>query len=426
MKLPKYALTIAGTVAATLAVVVLVVNLGLGDKQIDRRLQHLYAVADPQFQRTMGVMLGPSLVDGNRVDALLNGNEIFPAMLDAIRSAKETVTFETYIYWSGSIGEEFAAAFADRAKAGVKVHVLIDWVGSSKIDEAYLKEMRDAGVELRRYNKPRWYTIGRVNNRTHRKLLVVDGRVGFTGGVGIADKWLGNAQSPEHWRDTHFRIEGPAVAQFQAAFLDNWTKATGAVLHGTPYFPSLKPAGTHRAQMFISSPGGGAESMQLMYLLSIGAATRSIRLSMSYFVPDDVALASFADALQRGVKVQLILPGAHIDTEVVRRASRAQWGKLLRAGAEIYEYQPTMFHCKVMIVDDLWVSVGSTNFDNRSFSVNDEANLNVYDAVFAQRQSAVFEEDLKRSRRISLEEWEDRPWREKLVEHASAILSSQL
>ena len=426
MKLPKYVLTIAGTVAATLAVVVLVVNLGLGDKQIDRRLQHLYAVADPQFQRTMGVMLGPSLVDGNRVDALLNGNEIFPAMLDAIRSAKETITFETYIYWSGSIGKEFAAAFADRAKAGVKVHVLIDWVGSSKIDEAYLKEMRDAGVELRRYNKPRWYTIGRVNNRTHRKLLVVDGRVGFTGGVGVADKWLGNAQSPEHWRDTHFRIEGPAVAQFQAAFLDNWTKATGAVLHGTPYFPSLKPAGTHLAQMFISSPGGGAESMQLMYLLSIGAATRSIRLSMSYFVPDDVALASFADALQRGVKVQLILPGEHIDTEVVRRASRAQWGKLLRAGAEIYEYQPTMFHCKVMIVDDLWVSVGSTNFDNRSFSVNDEANLNVYDAVFAQRQSAVFEEDLKRSRRITLKEWEDRPWREKLVEHASAILSSQL
>jgi cardiolipin synthase len=178
--------------------------------------------------------------------------------------------------------------------------------------------------------------------------------------------------------------------------------------------------------MFISSPGGGAESMQLMYLLSIGAATRSIRLSMSYFVPDDVAIDSFVDALKRGVKVQLILPGAHIDTEVVRRASRATWGRLLRAGAEIYEYQPTMFHCKVMIVDDLWVSVGSTNFDNRSFAVNDEANLNVYDAAFAQRQSAVFEQDLARSRRISVEEWENRPWREKLVEHASAILSSQL
>ena len=417
---------VVATIAATAAIAFLVMNLSLGDKQVDWRLKHLYAVADPQFVRTMSVMLGPPLTGGNRVEALLNGDQIFPAMLDAIRAAKETVTFETYIYWSGSIGKAFADALAERANAGVRVHVLIDWVGSSKIDEAYLQEMQAAGVELRRYNKPRWYTIGRLNNRTHRKLLVVDGMVGFTGGVGIADKWLGNAQSPENWRDTHFRVEGPAVAHFQAAFLANWTKATGEVLHGRPYFPPLQPTGSQRAQVFISSPGGGGESVQLMYLLSIGAATRSIRLSMSYFVPDDVAVESFVHALERGVKVQLILPGEHIDAEVVRRASRATWGRLLQAGAEIYEYQPTMFHCKVMIVDDLWVSVGSTNFDNRSFAVNDEANLNVYDAAFAQRQSAVFDEDLKGSRRISLEEWENRPWREKLVERASAILSSQL
>jgi cardiolipin synthase A/B len=418
--------TVAATVGVTVALVLLVMNLSLGDKQVDWRPKHLYAVADPQFVRTMSVMLGPPLTGGNRVEVLLNGDQIFPAMLDAIRAAKETVTFETYIYWSGSIGKAFADALAERANAGVRVHVLIDWVGSSKIDEAYLQEMQAAGVELRRYNKPRWYTIGRLNNRTHRKLLVVDGMVGFTGGVGIADKWLGNAQSPENWRDTHFRVEGPAVAHFQAAFLANWTKATGEVLHGRPYFPPLQPTGSQRAQVFISSPGGGGESVQLMYLLSIGAATRSIRLSMSYFVPDDVAVESFVHALERGVKVQLILPGEHIDAEVVRRASRATWGGLLQAGAEIYEYQPTMFHCKVMIVDDLWVSVGSTNFDNRSFAVNDEANLNVYDAAFAQRQSAVFDEDLKGSRRISLEEWENRPWREKLVERASAILSSQL
>ena len=425
MKLRKPTIVVA-TAVATGALVLVVMNLSLGDKQIDRPPQHLYAVTDPQFLRTMSVMLGPPLTNGNRVEALLNGDQIFPAMLEAIRSAKETVTLETYIYWSGSIGKEFADALAERAKAGVHVHVLIDWVGSSKIDEGYLQEMQDAGVEFRRYNKPRWYTIGRVNNRTHRKLLVVDGKVGFTGGVGIADKWLGNADSPEHWRDSHFRIEGPAVAHLQAAFLDNWTKATGAVLHGAPYFPSLKGVGPELAQMFISSPGGGAESMQLMYLLSISAATKSVRLSMSYFVPDDVAIASFVDALGRGVRVQLILPGENIDTSVVRRASRAQWGKLLRAGAEIHEYQPTMFHCKVMIVDDVWVSVGSTNFDSRSFSVNDEANLNVHGAEFAQRQSAVFEQDLKQSRRISLEEWENRPWREKLIEHASAILSSQL
>jgi cardiolipin synthase A/B len=426
MKLRKYAAIIGGTIAATIAIVLLVTNLSLGDKHVDWRTEHLYAVEDPQFVRTMGVMLGPPLAGGNRVEALLNGDQIFPAMLQAIRSARETVTFETYIYWSGAIGKDFADALAERARAGVRVHVLVDWVGSSKLEPSLLEEMAAAGVELRRYNKPRWYTMGRVNNRTHRKLLVIDGRVGFTGGVGIADNWLGDAQGPAHWRDTHFRIEGPAVAHFQAAFVDNWTKATGDVLHGTPYFPPLQPSGSQRAQMFISSPGGGAESMQLMYLLSIGAATRSIRLSMSYFVPDDVAIQSFVDALQRGVKVQLILPGAHIDTELVRRASRATWGRLLEAGAEIYEYQPTMYHCKVMIVDDLWVSVGSTNFDNRSFAVNDEANLNVYDAAFARAQSSVFDADLARSRRISVEEWKNRPWREKLAEHASAILSSQL
>ena len=426
MKRRKLVAIIAGTIVATVAIVLVVTNLSLGDKQVDWRTQHLYGVDDPQFVRTMSVMLGPPLTGGNRVEALLNGDRIFPAMLAAIRSAKETVTFETYIYWSGAIGKDFADALAERARAGVRVHVLVDWVGSSKLEASLLEEMAEAGVELRRYNKPRWYTIGRLNNRTHRKLLVIDGRVGFTGGVGIADKWLGDAQDPDHWRDSHFRIEGPAVAQFQAAFLDNWTKATGEVLHGNRYFPPLEPAGPVAAQMFISSPGGGAESMELMYLLSIGAATRSVRLSMSYFVPDDVALASFVDALKRGVKVQLILPGPNIDTEVVRRASRAAWGALLRAGAEIYEYQPTMFHCKVMIVDDRWVSVGSTNFDNRSFAVNDEANLNVYDAAFARAQAAVFDADLARSRRVSLEQWENRPWREKLAEHASAILSSQL
>ena len=290
---------------------------------------------------------------------------------------------------------------------------------------ALLEEMQAAGVELRRYNKPHWYTIGRLNNRTHRKLLVVDGRVGFTGGVGIADKWLGNAQGPEHWRDTHFRIEGPAVAHFQAAFLDNWTKATGEVLHGTPYFPPLEPAGPHRAQMFISSPAGRRE--HAAHVSAVDRRGDPLDPAVDVVLrPRRRRDRSFVQALKRGVKVQIILPGEHIDTEVVRRASRATWGKLLKAGAEIYEYQPTMFHCKVMIVDDLWVSVGSTNFDNRSFAVNDEANLNVYDAAFAQRQSAVFSEDLKRSRRICLEEWENRPWREKLVEHASAILSSQL
>ena len=417
---------ILATVVVTALVVALVLNLSLGDKQIDRRIVSRYPVADPQFTRTMGVMLGPALVAGNRAEALVNGREIFPAMLQAIRSAERTISFETYIYWSGEIGREFAEALSERARAGVAVHVLLDWVGSSKMDEALLAEMQEAGVAIQRYNRPRWYNIGRLNNRTHRKLLVVDGRVGFTGGVGIADEWQGDAQDPGHWRDTHFRIEGPVVAQMQSAFMDNWVEVTGEVLHDERYFPAIERRGEQFAQVFTSSPGGGSESMQLMYLLSIAAAQRSIRLSASYFVPDEVSLAMFVAALERGVRVQIILPGPHIDAGVVRRASRSTWGPLLRAGAEIYEYQPTMFHCKVMIVDELWTSVGSTNFDNRSFAVNDEANLNVYDEAFARRQVELFEHDLERSRRITLEEWEARPWTEKLWERTMGLLGSQL
>jgi cardiolipin synthase len=426
MRLSRKARIAAVAILATLLVVLAVLNLSLGDKQIDRQLGHLYATADPQFLRTMGVLLGPPLVEGNAVRELVNGDRIFPAMLAAIRGAQRSITFETYIYWSGTIGKAFADALAERARNGVKVHVLLDWIGSEKIDPAYLKEMEAAGVHLRRYNRPQWYTIHRLNNRTHRKLLVVDGAVGFTGGVGVADEWLGDAQDPQHWRDTHFRLEGPAAGQMQAAFLDNWTQATGEILHGSDYFPALQPRGGSYAQVFVSSPGGGSESMQLMYLLAITAATGSIKLSMSYFVPDEVAIRTFVSAMRRGVKVQIITPGRHTDTEVVRKASRAKWGELLRAGAEIYEYQPTMYHCKVLIVDDVFVSVGSTNFDNRSFAVNDEANLNVYDAHFARRQAEVFAADLAKSRRITLEAWAGRPWQEKLMEHASGLLGSQL
>ncbi len=414
------------TSVVTAFAVILAMNLTLGDKQVDRKIESIYAVADAQFARTMGVMLGPALVAGNRAQVLLNGEEIFPAMLSAIRQARKTITFETYIYWSGDIGKTFSEALSERARAGVKVHVLLDWVGSSKIEESLLGAMVAAGVQIERYNEPHWYNFGRLNNRTHRKLLVVDGRVGFTGGVGIADPWTGRAQDPEHWRDTHFRIEGPVVAQMQSAFLDNWVEVTGNVLHGEPYFPPIEPVGEHHAQVFTSSPGGGSETVQTMYLLSIAAAAHSIRLSASYFVPDDVAVDMLVAALKRGVKLQIILPGPLIDTEIVRRASRSTWGALLRAGAEIYEYQPTMFHCKVMVVDELWTSVGSTNFDNRSFAVNDEANLNILDAEFARRQVEIFEDDLKHARRITLEQWEQRPWTEKLWEHAAGLLGSQL
>jgi cardiolipin synthase len=268
--------------------------------------------------------------------------------------------------------------------------------------------------------------LSKLNNRTHRKLLVVDGKIGFTGGVGIADEWDGNAQDPDHWRDTHFRIEGPAVAQMQAAFIDNWVKVTGIVLDGPDYLPAESGVGHDLAQVFKSSREGGSESMQLMYLLSTVSATRSIDLAMAYFVPDDLSETALVEAMKRGVKLRMILPGPYTDTEVLRQASHAKWGRLLQGGAEIYEFQPTMFHCKVMVVDGLWSSVGSTNFDNRSFRLNDEANLNVFSAEFAERQTAIFNEDLKRSRRVTYEEWQNRPWMEKLSERAEALLNSQL
>jgi cardiolipin synthase len=418
---------ILGLVVVTAAVTLVGVNvLSDGEKHITRRVEHLYDVSSPDFVRSMGVLLGPPIVGGNRTETLLNGEQIFPSMLQAIGSARSTIDFETYIYWSGRVGKSFAEALSERARAGVKVHILLDWVGSQKMDKQQLQEMEAAGVEIRRYHPLRWYTIDRINNRTHRKLLVVDGRIGFTGGVGIADEWNGHAQDPEHWRDTHYRIEGPAVAQMQAAFLDNWIKTTGKVLQGVEYFPKLESVGEALGQVFTSSPSGGGDSMQLMYLLSITAAEKTIDLSAAYFVPDELTRRALGAALDRGVRIRIIVPGKNIDSEVVRNASRSDWGELLQAGAEIHEYQPTMFHCKTLIVDSQLVSVGSTNFDNRSFRVNDEANLNVYDKVFAERLEDVFEDDLTRTRRITYEMWKKRPWREKLVEKVSSLVSSQL
>ena len=395
-------------------------------RHITQPVTHQYAVADTQFLRSMGVLLGPPLVPGNRIDTLVNGDQIFPAMLASIRSAKQTVDFESYIYWSGDIGHQFADALAERARAGVKVRVLLDWMGSHKMDQDHINAMGRAGVEIMRYHQPHWYHVRMLNNRTHRKILVVDGAVGFTGGVGIADQWSGNAQDADHWRDTHFRVEGPVVAQLQAAFADNWTKMSGDVLHGDDYFPALAPSGPSPAQMFKSSIEGGAESMQLMYMLSIAAATQSIDLSMAYFIPDELVTDHLVAAIKRGVRVRILLPGSHTDSRLVRSASRAYWGRLLEAGGEIYEYQPTMFHCKVLVVDGLWVSVGSTNFDTRSFRLNDEANLNVYDRDFARRQVAQFEKDLQKSRRITYEEWHGRPFLEKAWDHTVAFFGPQL
>ncbi|HXI57856.1 MAG TPA: phospholipase D-like domain-containing protein, partial [Polyangia bacterium] len=330
------------TALITTFVVIIAINLMSGEHKVEKPIASPFGVTDPQFARAMSVLFGPDLVGGNRLTPLYNGNQIFGAMLDDIRHAQRSITFETYIYWSGEVGETFTAALVERATAGVKVHLIIDAVGSGKIDAKQLAAMRNAGVAVEKYQSLHWYSLDRINNRTHRKLLVVDGRVGFTGGVGIADKWNGAAEDADHWRDNHFRVVGPVVAQMQAAFTEHWLSTRGELLQGADYFPALSPEGPAPAQMVRSSFNDGTESIRLMYLLSIAAARKSILLANSYFVPDALAVRTLIEARRRGVSVQIIAPGAQIDSEVTRAASRRLWGPLLAAGIEIYEFQPTM------------------------------------------------------------------------------------
>ena len=363
------------------------------EKRLARPVEHASATDDRVFKQELNTLLGPSLVGGNRIETLQNGDEIFPAMLEGIRSAKRTITFETYIFTDGEVAKAFAQALAERARAGVRVHVILDASGSQGAGRENLRVMREAGVELHKYHTLFALDPRRYNHRTHRKLLVIDGKVGFIGGVGIADQWSGNADSPKHWRDTHYRVEGPVVAELQAAFLDNWLKTSGALLHGPDYFPPLENRGSILAQAFGSSPREGSINVILMDELAISAATKSVKIEHAYFVPDRQLMRVICDAARRGVDVQIITPGEHIDTKLVRHAAHARMPELLRAGVKVWEYQPTMIHCKLLIVDGLFVSIGSANFDNRSMRINDEANLDVLDAGFAARQSAMFDRD---------------------------------
>jgi cardiolipin synthase len=416
-------LVLVGGALAVLTVLWLVFSSS--ERKVERPIPHRYAAADSQFVRTMGSLLGPGFVPGNRLTPLYNGDQVFPAMLDAIRSARRTITFESYIYWSSDIAREFTAALVERARAGVRVHLLIDWVGSQKVDHGAVEQLRAAGAEVVFYRPLRFYQLDRVNRRDHRKLLVVDGRVGFTGGVGVADQWLGTAPDQDPWRDSHFRVEGPVVAQLQAAFMDDWFETRGLVLDGPGYFPDLERAGPSLGQVFWSSPRGGNGNLRVMFLLAIAAAAKRILIANAYFVPDETTVEMLAAAARRGVDVEIIVPGPILDAQVVRRASRATWGPMLEAGVRIYEYQPTMYHPKVMVVDEVWVSVGSTNFDDRSFRLNQEANLNVYDRGFAAA-AAAFEQDRGVSRQVTLEAWRHRPVWERIQERAAGLLRRQL
>jgi cardiolipin synthase len=416
-------LLVVVTVVVTLLAVAILRNLRIGVGEPALRLEPRYAIGDAAFVRAVSVALGAPVVDSNRITTLRDGDGAFPDMLAAIRSAQKTITFEMYVYDGDSVGHVFARALAERARAGVKVSMLLDWVGSRNMNLDDIALLRNAGARVEMFRPLRWYNLGRINNRTHRKIIVIDGSIAYTGGLGIASAWVGHAQSPEHWHDLLFRIEGPVVAQMQAAFVDHWIKNTGRMLFGPDYFPALKPAGRSAAQVFASGPGESGENMELMYLLAIGAAERNIDIGSSYFVPHSSIGRALVAAMRRGVRVRVITANRHTDNPLGRRASRATWGEFLEAGAEIYEYQPTFYHAKVIVVDSVVSSIGSANFDPRSFRLNYEANVNVFDREFALEQLHDFEDDIAKSHRITLEVWRSRSLYDKGMDRMAALLA---
>ena len=389
-------------------------------------MRHQFGVRDVAFLQTLHALTGAPISEGNRVEVLKNGVRIFPPMLAAIRAAKRTINLEFYIYWDGEIGRTFAQALAERARAGVTVNVILDAVGSAPMSRELTDFMQRNGVNVEWYHPIRWYTLSTANHRTHRKTLIVDGEIGFSGGVGIADDWLGDADARHHWRETVARVEGPVVTQMQFAFMDNWIKSRGELLTGLDYFPQLAPCGTHCAQVVKSSPSEGSSAVKLLYIVSIVSAQKSIYISNAYFIPDRDTIRALEGAVRRGVDVRVVVPGEFIDVPVVRQAGRLLYDRLLKRGIRIFEYQPTMMHAKTMVVDGIWSTIGSSNFDDRSFRLNDEVNVNIYDEGIAAQMEQMFFEDLARSEEITRMRWLRRPFFDRVKEKFAAWLKPQL
>lgn len=384
-----------------------------------------YGPQDPRFATELGPVLGAEFTGGNAIQTLVNGAAFFPAMLDAIRHAEKTITLETYIWTPGRIGNEFVAALSERARHGVKVNVLIDGMGTLKFHGEERTALEQAGVRVVKYGREHWYEVKpNINHRTHRKLLVVDGRIGFTGGMCIDDHWLGNADTPTVWRDTVVRVEGPVVREMQGVFTSNWLQTTSELLLGDGYFPPVPRAGVSLAQCFKSGPGEGPQNTRLAYFFAIAAARRTIDISNAYFVPDDLAIELLLQARQRGVKIRVIVP-AESDSVFGRAASRSRWGKLLEAGVEFYQYRGALFHCKSMVVDGALVILGSANFDNRSFSINDEVGLDILDPAIASEHERIFQSDLAHAPALDPRTFASRPWWIKVADDFCGMFRSQ-
>lgn len=389
-------------------------------------LDHEFPVASEEFFSSIAGATGVPYSKGNRLDILNNGDEFYPAMLQAIAEAKYSITVEAYIYWAGEMGQQFAQALAGKRRDGVKVKLLLDAIGSSSIGEEILKTLQASECQIAWFNPIRWYSLGRFNNRTHRKSLIVDGRVAFTGGAGIADHWRGNAQDPDHWRDMQIRLEGPGVLPLQTGFAQNWLETTGELVSGFEFYPPPRDVGPVELQTILSSPQTGSSSARIMYYFAIVCSRRLIYIANPYFVPDQAAIETLIEAKQRGVDVKIMVSGIYNDSRLVRRSATRLYGELLEGGVEIYEYNTTMLHHKVMVVDGIWATVGTTNFDNRSFSHNEENNVCFFDARPVEKLRATFLDDLQNCERVTLEEWRRRgPW-VKMQEMAASLLQEQM
>lgn len=380
-----------------------------------------FAIGSEEFLASISGVTDTPFQPGNRIDILTNGDEIYPPMLEAIEGAQRSITIEAYIYWGGEIGLRFARALAAKARAGLPVKILLDSVGSHTISREILDSLETGGCEVEWYHPVFWYTVDRINNRTHRKSLIVDGRIGFTGGAGIADHWLGHAENPDHWRDTQIRMEGPAVAMLQAAFVRNWHETTGELVAGSPFFRIHTPAGGLSVLSILSWPETGSSTIRAMYELSIECARKSIWIANPYFIPDAQAIAALVEAKRRGVDVKIMVSGKHNDNRVARLNSTRLYGELLEAGVEILEYDRTMMHHKYMVCDGVWSTVGTANFDNRSFSLNDENNVCVSDRDFASEWEKRFRNDTEACSIVTLDAWRGRGALTRIAERLVSI-----
>ena len=379
------------------------------------RIRSAVAVDDPRHSAYIAALVGGALSKGNRYDVLTNGDHFFPAMLDAIRAAKRRISFETYIYDTGQVATQFTSALEDAARRGVHVNLVVDSVGASGMKSEDLKRLEAAGCRIGSFHALKWYNLEDVNYRTHRKILVVDGQIGFTGGAGVADHWLGHADSKDHWRDTQVRMRGPIVRLVEGAFYENFIETAGVV---APELDDLEVEVEDVGHSLVlrSSPTGGSSDLKRLYLLGIASARRTVDITSPYFVTDESTAWALQDAVSRGVKIRILVEGDETDAMPVKYASREAYERLLSMGIEIYEYQPTMMHTKSLVVDGAWSIFGSANFDNRSLELNDELNLAVSDRDLARRFTDDFEQDLRVSSRLELSAWRQRGRLEKARE----------